>query len=118
MHRRTVFFCATVLSLIALHSAVRILTKPHNHAHKTLSAEVKMNSEKAQQTMYSGLSAPGVIRKIKLNDKPKRRWSMKIHHGWPRDTLLEHRGEQSLSPKRDTSRTVEETYNGQMKTGQ
>ena len=66
MHRRTVNICATVLSLVTLHSAVRISTKPHDHADKTLSVEVKMNSEKVQQTMYSGLSAPGATRKIKL----------------------------------------------------
>ena len=76
-----------------------------------------MNSEKAQQTMYSGLSAPGVAKKIKLSDKPKRRWSDKIQHEWPGGTFLEHRGAQSWSPKRDTSRTAEEIYNGQMKTG-
>ena len=118
MHRRTVNICATVLSLVTLHSAVRISTKSHDHADKTLSVEVKMNSEKAQQAMYSSLSAPGVTRKIKLNDKPKRRWSDKIHHEWPGDTLLEHRGVKPWSPKRDTSRTVEQIYNGQMKTGQ
>ena len=118
MHRRTVNICATVLSLVTLHSAVRISTKPHGHADKTLTVEVKMNSEKVQQTMYSGLSAPGATRKIKLSDKPKRRWSDKIHLEWPGDTLFEHRGAKSWSAKRDTSRTVEEIYNGQMKTGQ
>ena len=118
MHRRTVNFCAIVLSLLTLHSAVRIFTEHPNHADKTLSEELKMNSEKAQQTMDSGLSAPGVPGKIKLSDKPKRRWSAKIHHEWPRNTLFEHRGEKPWFPKRDTSRTIEEINNGQMKTGQ
>ena len=115
MYTRTVSFFATVLSLITLYSIAKTLPSYSNHAEKAIVKE-KMDSDKPQQTVYSSLFALGATGKIKLSEKPKRRWRTKIQHEWPRDRSISVNGSKEMS-KEKVFEKLERIYNSNIKTG-
>ena len=118
MHRMIVFLCTIVLSMTLTYS-VGNASKGEDDKYNTSgilnTKREMMTPEKVDEKGQPIHSGPN---QIKIQEKPKRKWSAKIRHKWLRNASP-RRGETNtkIPIERDTSGTYEEIYNSQLKTG-